>query len=43
MTYESPAIEERVQVGGPLIGQQIGSVPLSPAWRRSKDEPQERP
>ena len=38
MTYEPPAIEERAEIGGPLIGQPIGSVTLSPAWRRADDQ-----
>jgi hypothetical protein len=35
VTYEAPAIVERAEVGGPLIGGQVGSPPFSPAWRRT--------
>jgi hypothetical protein len=38
MTYEPPTIEERTKIGDGLIGAPIGSVPISPAWRRSEDE-----
>ena len=42
MTYEPPAIHERAEIGGPLIGTAfIGSAPISPAWRRTEDAPQE--
>ena len=40
MTYEPPAIEERAEVGVVLIGVPVGSVPISPAWRRD-DTPSE--
>jgi hypothetical protein len=42
VTYEAPAIEARADVGGPLIGNPVGSPPLtSPAWSRTDDEPEE--
>jgi hypothetical protein len=42
VTYEAPAIEARVEVGGPLIGTSIGSPTFSPAWRRTDDQRQEQ-
>jgi hypothetical protein len=41
VTYEAPAVEQRAEVGGPLIGVPSASPGASPAWRRSSDEPQE--
>ena len=38
MTYEAPAVAERAEVGGPLIGTTPFSPPLeSPAWRRDDE------
>lgn len=38
MTYEPPRIEERAEIGDGLIGVPIGSIPVSPAWRRADDQ-----
>jgi hypothetical protein len=39
VTYEAPAIEERTEVGGPVIVGPVGSpIPESPAWRRTGDD-----
>jgi hypothetical protein len=35
--YEPPGIEQRADIGGPLIGIPSPSVPFSPTWRRPKE------